>query len=135
MNDLITKKSVKNLLINLHIDNISINDKNVLDFINELPTIDTEVSFGEWIEVNEHIWEKDDQGEPDECAWFYDYHNGVTCLTCGKRYCVHCTPNWRETKCEKITYKCSKCGAHKLEKTNFCPDCGVNMRKGNKNET
>lgn len=47
MNDLITKKSVKNLLINLHIDNISINDKNVLDFINELPTIDTEVSFVE----------------------------------------------------------------------------------------
>ena len=36
-NDLISKKEVINLLCNLHIDNISVNDKRVTEYIREMP--------------------------------------------------------------------------------------------------
>ena len=84
---------------------------------------------GKWLEVNEHIWKKNDSGESDEWAWEYGYHNGVTCLVCGISHCVHCVPHWEKTKCKIITYRCSKCNAHKIEKSNFCPECGADMRE------
>lgn len=50
MSDLIKRKSIKNLLCDLHIDNISINDKNILEYFDELPTVDAKpVVHGEWI--------------------------------------------------------------------------------------
>ena len=33
-----------------------------------------------------------------------------------------------------IQYKCSKCKLNNLEKTDFCPNCGANMRKEGTNE-
>lgn len=50
MSDLIRRKSIKNLLCDLHIDNISINGKHILEFIDELPTVDAKsVVHGRWI--------------------------------------------------------------------------------------
>lgn len=46
-----------------------------------------------------HDWYKDEDGNIDEWAWESGYHNGVICKRCGESFCVHCTPNYDETKC------------------------------------
>lgn len=38
MNDLIRRKSVKNILCELHIDNMQVNGKGILSYISEIPT-------------------------------------------------------------------------------------------------
>lgn len=38
MNDLITRESVKNILCELHIDNMQVNGKGILSYISEIPT-------------------------------------------------------------------------------------------------
>lgn len=38
MNDLISRKSVKNILCELHIDNMQVNGKGILSYISEIPT-------------------------------------------------------------------------------------------------
>lgn len=37
MNDLISRKSVKNILCELHIDNMQVNGKGILSYISEIP--------------------------------------------------------------------------------------------------
>ena len=36
---------------------------------------------------------------------------------------------WKNYLHSGIVYSCSKCGSFVHEKTNFCPDCGVKMKK------
>lgn len=43
-----------------------------------------------------HNWRLDENGKPDEWAWESGFHNGVYCVDCGKRFCIHCDPNWFE---------------------------------------
>lgn len=38
MNDLISRKSVKNILCELHIDNMQVNGNGILSYISEIPT-------------------------------------------------------------------------------------------------
>ena len=39
--------------------------------------------------------------------------------------------DWYQDK--EIRYRCSKCGAEVINKSNFCPNCGTDM-KGKRNE-
>ena len=33
-----------------------------------------------------------------------------------------------------LAYKCSRCGEPNVTPTNFCPNCGIRMKKGEDNE-
>lgn len=55
MSDLISRSEVINLLMNLHIDNIAVNDKRITEYIRELPTIEAvPVVHGEWKKAGMH---------------------------------------------------------------------------------
>lgn len=81
-----------------------------------------------WIEVHEHMWMRDESGEINEIAWYSGFHNGPYCELCDAHPCVHCEPDYMNSICDEISYKCPVCGAHKVEKTNFCPDCGERLK-------
>ena len=113
-------------------DMLGIEDEDIYckEIIREAPTVEAKpVVHGEWVDTHEHKWKLDENGEIDECSWFEGYHNGVTCEICGERICVHCRPNWKESTCYETSYKCSVCGSHEKEKSNFCKSCGADMRK------
>ena len=86
----------------------------------------TERKKAHWVPVQEHMWRMDGD-EVDTWAWDSEYHNGPICEVCGARPCVNCSPNWENTECYDVSYRCSECNAHKKDKTNFCPDCGAEM--------
>lgn len=69
MSDLIRRKSIKNLLCDLHIDNISINGKHIFEFIDELPTV------GEWIPCSKRLPE-----ETGEYLVWYDCGDEEGCM-------------------------------------------------------
>ena len=105
-------------------------ERDVINMIESQPTIEAiPVVHGEWLEVNEHMWKRDENGEIDEWGWENGYHNGPVCKLCYYSPCIHCKPDYESTECREISYKCSVCGTHKEEKTDFCPDCGADMRK------
>ena len=77
-------------------------------------------------EYEKHDWQKDEDGNVDEFAFEWDYHNGVACNRCYTTYCVHCDPDYDE-KCDKciIDYnKCPKCGRKVTKSGKYCDDCG-----------
>ena len=43
-----------------------------------------------------HNWRLDEFDRPDEWAWESGFHNGVICLDCGRKPCVHCEQDWLE---------------------------------------
>ena len=101
------------------------------ELVRRQPTIEAvPVVHGEWIEVHEHMWRKDEDGEIDEWVWESGFHNGATCELCGYSPCVHCEPDYKTTECREVSYKCPNCGAHKKDTSSFCPECGADMRKG-----
>ncbi len=48
-----------------------------------------------------HIWEKEENGEPDSMAFCEGLHNGFRCEKCGFEYCVHCKNEWEIPECSE----------------------------------
>ena len=73
-----------------------------------------------------HKWKRNENGEIDDFAWDYGYHNGVVCEVCGESVCVHCEPDYdNKEDCEKSYYVCPTCGEITFRKT-YC-DCGQKL--------
>lgn len=71
-----------------------------------------------------HKWRRKENGEIDNFAWEFDYHNGVACEICGETVCVHCNPNYDELDdCEEEYWNCPNCGEMVGWKSKYC-DCG-----------
>lgn len=80
------------------------------------------------IKCGKHTWKKNEDGEVDDFAWDYDYHNGVVCEVCGETVCVHCNPKYDElTDCEEEYWKCQSCGKKLYSKPKYC-DCGQKLK-------
>lgn len=80
-----------------------------------------------YIKHGKHTWKKNENGEIDDCAWDYDYHNGVVCEVCGETVCVHCNPDYMELDdCEEEHWSCSSCGKEVYRNTKYC-DCGQKL--------
>lgn len=84
---------------------------------------------GKWQVSEKHLWHKNKDGTPDIFAYSSSFCNGVMCMKCGRRLCVHCHPDWenRNDKCYGKHYICSCCGYENLEETAYCPHCGAKM--------
>lgn len=62
------------------------------------------------IHHGKHRWRRQENGEIDESAWEYDYHNGVACEICGKTVCVCCNPEYDQlTDCKEEYWICPNC--------------------------
>lgn len=76
------------------------------------------------IKCGKHKWRKDKNGEIDDFAFDYDYHNGVVCEICGKAVCVHCNPDYDKLEdCEDDCYICPTCRDKFYSKRDCC-SCG-----------
>lgn len=76
-----------------------------------------------------HKWKRKDNGEIDDIAWDFDYHNGVICEICGKAVCVNCNPNYDELEdCEEEYFLCPNCGK-KVPPFAYC-NCGQALKWG-----
>lgn len=103
--------------------------------LSHTPTIEAEpVRQGRWVPVHEHMWRKRENGTIDECAWYTKFHKGPVCELCGSRQCVRCNPNWKKSVCDKVSYKCSECGDHEAEQSDYCPNCEAKMDGGASDE-
>ena len=77
-----------------------------------------------YIKYGKHTWAKKENGEIDDFAWDYEYHNGVYCEVCGKTVCTLCNPQYDVlTDCEEEYYSCPSCGK-KIFPAYKCCDCG-----------
>ena len=75
-----------------------------------------------------HKWKRKENGEIDEMAWDFDYHNGVICEICCKAICVCCNPDYDELEdCEEEYFLCPNCGKKHYTKTIYC-DCGQALK-------
>lgn len=74
-------------------------------------------------EYDKHDWYKDEDGNIDEFAFEWAFHNGVVCKRCQKTYCVHCDPNYDNDKCIVNEYKCPTCSAL-ITRSKLCENCG-----------
>ena len=83
-------------------------------------------------EFKEHDWYRDEDGNIDEFAMEYGYHNGPACKRCGYSFCEHCKPNgWNEEPCIIDYYQCPKCRKHipKYGKNiEYCVHCGQKVK-------
>lgn len=78
-------------------------------------------------EYPEHSWMKDDDGEIDEWAMEFGYHNGPMCERCYESFCVHCEDyEDHPGPCVTDEWKCPNCGRTFGHSThyNFCYNCG-----------
>lgn len=74
-----------------------------------------------------HSWEKDDDGNVDEWAWEYDYHNGVACENCCTSICVSCEDYTEcDTECSNTWNECPHCRKHLFDwiDMKYCMYCG-----------
>ena len=79
------------------------------------------------IKHGKHKWRKDKNGEIDEFAFDYDYHNGVVCEICGEAVCVHCNPDYDKLEdCEADYYICPTCRDKFYSKRDCC-SCGQKL--------
>lgn len=79
------------------------------------------------IKHGKHKWRKDKNGEIDEFAFDYDYHNGVVCEICGETVCVHCNPDYDKLEdCEADYYICPTCRDKFYSKRDCC-SCGQKL--------
>lgn len=84
-----------------------------------------------YIKHGKHTWKKDKNGEIDNFAWDFDYHNGVVCEVCGETVCVHCNPNYDKLEdCEENIYSCPFCDKEVGYRQKYC-DCGQKLDWGN----
>ncbi len=73
----------------------------------------------------QHDWETDEDGNIDEWAMSYDFHNGPVCKRCYHSFCIHCEPNgFDDGPCVIDEYKCPKCECILQKGTKFCSECG-----------
>nr|DAW53959.1 MAG TPA: General transcription and DNA repair, DNA repair, helicase, multiprotein.7A [Caudoviricetes sp.] len=80
-----------------------------------------------YIKHGKHTWKKDENGETDDFAWEYDYHNGVVCEVCGETVCVHCNPDYDKLEdCEEDIYNCPFCNEEVCCYQKLC-DCGQKL--------
>lgn len=80
-----------------------------------------------YIKHGKHTWKKDKNGETDDFAWGYDYHNGVVCEVCGETVCVHCNPDYDKLEdCEEDIYNCPSCNEGVCYYQKLC-DCGQKL--------
>lgn len=77
-------------------------------------------------EYPEHLWKKDENGNVNEWAMEFDYHQGPVCERCGDTFCIHCEPDGYIThkKCVVDVYKCPKCGSELRSNQKHCAKCG-----------
>ena len=87
------------------------------------------VVHGKWIPTTKHKWRTREDGEIDEFAWDYEYHNGVICDICGFNPCIHCHPDYDENDDCNEHFVCSECGRHEKEQHLYC-HCGAKMDGG-----
>lgn len=79
------------------------------------------------IKYEKHKWRKGENGEIDDFAFDYGYHNGVVCEIYGKAVCVHCEPDWEKLDdCEDDYYICPTCGDKFYSKRDYC-SCGQQL--------
>jgi hypothetical protein len=98
--------------------------------VDEIPAADVRpVGRGKWVVKKTHLFDLNDRGEPDMFAFEYEYHNGPHCKKCGRFICAHCEPDYSEQECEKEHFECPFCKRAVLEKENYCPNCGADMRE------
>jgi len=77
-----------------------------------------------------HTWRRKENGEIDEFAWDYEYHNGPVCEVCGETPCIHCNPDWKEdTDCVESIYECPACGERTAGRVSLCK-CGQRLKWG-----
>lgn len=80
-----------------------------------------------YIKHGKHTWRKDENGETDDFAWEYDYHNGVVCEVCGETVCVYCNPDYDKLEdCEEDIYNCPSCNEGVCYCQKLC-DCGQKL--------
>lgn len=80
-----------------------------------------------YIKHGKHTWRKDENGETDDFAWEYDYHNGVVCEVCGETVCVYCNPDYDKLEdCEEDIYNCPSCNEGVCYYQKLC-DCGQKL--------
>lgn len=79
------------------------------------------------IKYGKHKWRKDKNGEIDDFAFGYGYHNGVVCKICGESVCVHCNPDYDKLEdCEDDYYICPTCRDKFYSKRDYC-SCGQKL--------
>lgn len=83
-------------------------------------------------EYSDHLWKKDENGNVDEWAMEFDYHQGPVCERCGHSFCIHCEPNGYMThkKCVVDKYKCPKCWNGLWRNQKYCDKCGQEVKWG-----
>lgn len=76
-------------------------------------------------EYPEHQWRRKENGEIDDFAMEFGYHNGPVCERCGYSFCEHCEPDgYDKGPCVIDEYRCPNCN-HLLSKNDkFCNHCG-----------
>ena len=80
-----------------------------------------------YIKHGKHTWKKDKNGEIDDFAWDFDYHNGVVCEVCGETVCVHCNPNYDKLEdCEENIYSCPVYDKEVYYNQKYC-ECGQKL--------
>lgn len=98
--------------------------------IRATPAVDAEpVRHGKWKHVKRHMWHRNKNGEIDEWAMEYEFHNGPVCEVCGCSICVHCSPDWENEECKIGYFICSECKQSTRSTTQYCPNCGAKMDK------
>lgn len=76
-------------------------------------------------EFPEHDWERDEDGNIDELAMNFDYHNGPACARCNYSFCIHCYPDgWNKRPCIIDENRCPNCKRIVISSENYCPNCG-----------
>lgn len=79
------------------------------------------------IKYGKHKCRKDKNGEIDDFAFDYGYHNGVVCEICGEAVCVHCNPDYDKLdNCEDNYYICPTCRDKFYSKRDYC-SCGQKL--------
>lgn len=72
----------------------------------------------------QHSWVRNEDGEIDEFAMEYEYHNGPVCEFCGYFFCIHCTPDgYNDTDCVVSWHTCPICEKRVSENDKRC-QCG-----------
>lgn len=81
-----------------------------------------------------HKWRLNENGEPDEWAFEYGYHNGYSCQRCGYCFCMHCDPDGFDKEPCIVEYNtCPYCGENIFNYKNifYCYKCGGKIDGGN----
>lgn len=84
-----------------------------------------------------HKWILNDEGEPDNFAFEYGYHNGYICERCSYSFCEHCEPNGFEKAktipCIVEYYECPSCKKkiHNYKNIFYCRYCGQKIDGNN----